>query len=181
MDELEQELRLFLKEVGAKTGAGQRGAALGALASAVSRALDLRQDELAILIPNRDRTLLEFVYPPELAEGGINKFPLSVPSLASRVVQTGRSVLINAARDVPHLDFYERIRIKGETPRQIQKLLAVGLKNSDGKVQAVIEASRRGDTHGEAGPDFRPEDQRRLEELAAAAAPALAVTFEWKA
>ena len=181
MDELEQDLGHLLEAATAKTGAEQRGAVLEALASTVSKALNLRPDELAILMLSRDRTLLEFVYPSELAEGGTNKFPLSVPSLAGRVVQTGRSVLVNAAPEVPHLVFYERIRIKEERPRLIQKLLAVGVRGSDGKVQAVIEVSRRGDSLVEAGPDFRPEDQQRLERLAAVAAPTLAATFGWKA
>ena len=181
MDDLERDLVRLLEEAAAKVGVERRGAVLEALASATSKALDLRQNELAILILTRDRTLLEFVYPSELAEGGTNRFPLVVPSLAGRVAQTGRSVLTNAAHDMPHLDFYERIRIKEARPRQIQKLLAVGVKGSDGKVQAVIDVSRRGDTPVEAGPDFRAEDQQRLERLAAAAAGALAVVFAWKA
>lgn len=180
MDELERDLGRLLEDAAAKTGVERRRAVLEALASAVSKALALRTDELAILVLTRDRTLLEFVYPSELAEGGTNKFPLSVPSLAGRVAQTARSVLTNTAHDVPHLDFYERIRIKEQRPRQIQKLLAVGVKGSDGRVQAVIEVSHRGDTLAEAGPDFRLEDQRRLERLADTAAPALAAAFEWK-
>ncbi len=181
MDEIEQELVDLLEEAAAKVGVKRRAAVLEALASAVSKALALRPDELAILILTRDRTLLEFVYPSELAEGGINKIPLSVPSLAGRVAKTARSLLTNAAHDEPHLDFYERIRIKEGRPRQIQKLLAVGVKGSDGKVWAVIEVSRRGDARGKAGPDFRPEDQQCLERLAATAAPALAAALEWKA
>ena len=181
MDEMELDLGRLLEEAAAKVGVERRAAVLGALASAVSKALALRPDELAILILTRDRTLLEFVYPFELAEGGANRFPLSVRSLAGRVAQTARSVLTNAAHDMPHLDFYERIRIKEEKPRKIQKLLAVGVKGSDGKVQAVIEVSRRGDALVKAGPDFRPEDQQCLERLAAIAAPALAAALEWKA
>jgi hypothetical protein len=181
MDEIEQELVDFLEEAAAKVGVERRAAVLGALASAVSKALALRPDELAILILTRDRSLLEFVYPFELAEGGANRFPLSVRSLAGRVAQTARSLLTNAAHDLPHLDFYERIRIKEEKPRRIQKLLAVGVKGPEGKVRAVIEASRRGDALVKAGPDFRPEDQQCLERLVATAAPALAAAFEWKA
>lgn len=179
MDEPERDLGNLLEAAAAKTGVERRAAVLEALAGVVSKALNLGPDELAILMLSRDRTLLEFVYPSELAEGS-NRFPLSVPSLAGRVAQTVRSVLINAAHDVPHLDFYERIRIKEEQPRQIQKLLAVGVKGSDGKVWAVIEVSRRGDALVEAGPDFRPADQQCLERLAATAAPALAAAFERK-
>ena len=180
MDDLERELAILLQAAAAKTGAEQRGAVLEALCTTVFKALNLRPDELAILMLGRDGTMLEFVYPSEMAEGGRNLFPLSVPSLAGRVVQTGRSVLVNTAHEVPHLGFYERIRIKDVKPRQIQKLLAVGIKGSDGKVQAVIEASRRGDSLKEAGRDFRLGDQQLLERLAAAAGSALASAFAWK-
>jgi hypothetical protein len=164
MDELERDLGRLREAATAKRAAEQREAVVEALASTVSKALNLRPDELAILMLSQDRSFLEFIYPAGLAEGS-NRFPLSVPSLAGRVVQTARSVLINTAHDVPHLGFYERIKIKEERPRQIQKLLAVGVKGYDGKVQAVIEVSSRGDTLAEAGPDFRPEDQRILEVL----------------
>jgi hypothetical protein len=137
MDELERNLGLQLEEASTKAGGERRRALLEALVSAVSKALNLQPDEVAILILTQDRTLLEFVYPTELAEGGTNLFPLAVPSLAGRVAQTGRSLLTNTAHETPHLDFYERIRIKEAIPRQIQKLLAVGVKSADGKVQAV--------------------------------------------
>jgi hypothetical protein len=181
MDELERNLRRLLEEAGMKAGAERRGGVLEALTTTTSKALGLRPDELAILILTRDRTLLEFVYPCELAEGGTNTFPLSVPSVAGRVAQIGRSVLTNAAHEMPRLDFYERIRIGEERPRQIQKLLAVAVKEPDGRVWAVIEVSRRGDTLKEAGPDFDLEDQRLVERLASIAAPALAAAFAWTA
>jgi GAF domain-containing protein len=178
MDELKQELSHGL-EAAAKAGAGQREAVLAALVPIIAKALALHPDELAVLMVTPDRRMLRFVYPPDLADGS-NLFPLTVPSLAGRVAQTGRSVVVNTAQDVPHLDFYERIRIKDAKPRRIQKLLAVGIRGPEGKVRAVIEASRRGDSPGEAGPDFRPEDQQLLEGLAAAAGPAVAAAFAWK-
>ena len=151
------------------------------LGSTTTKAVDLRPDELAILILTRDPTLLEFVYPSELAKGVTNTFPLSVPSVAGRVARIGRSVVTNAAHEMPRLDFYERIRIGEERPRQIQKLLAVGVKEPGGKVRAVIEVSRRGDTLKETGLDFCGEDQLLVERMAATAAPAFATAFEWTA
>ena len=181
MDELERDLSRLLEEAATKVGVERRGGVLEAVASTTTKAFGLRPDELAILILTRDRTLPEFVYPTELAEGGTNTFPLSVPSVAGSVAQIGRSVLTNAAHEMPRLDFYERIRIGEERPRQIQKLLAVGVKEPGGKVRLVIEVSRRGDTLMEAGPDFRLEDQLMVERLAVAAAPAFAAAFEWTA
>jgi len=173
MSELERDLGLLLEAAAGKPPAAQREHVLEALSSTLSKAFSLRPDELAILVLNRERTMLQFVYPSELAEGGRNTFPLTVPSLASRVIQTGRSVLMNAMRDVPHLGIYERIRIQETVPRDIQKLLAVAVNGPDGKPQAVIEISRRGKGPAEAGPDFRPEDQQLLERLAGAAAPVM--------
>jgi hypothetical protein len=179
MDELERELGQLLEAAAGKSEAERRQAVLEALSATIAKAFALRPDELAILMVNPDRSMLRFVYPPNLADGG-NLFPLSVPSLAGRVAQTGRSVLLNTAQDVSHLGFYERIRIREAKPLRIQKLLAVGVKGPDGKVRAVIEASRRAESHAGAGPDFRPEDQQLLERLAIVAAPAMATAFAWE-
>lgn len=180
MDERERELAALLEDASARTGPGRREGVLNALVSTVSNALSLGPDEMAILMLSGDRSMLEFVYPSELAAGGGNRFPLTVPSVAGRVVRTGRNALSNAAYEVPRLEFYERIRIKEQKPQQIQKLLAVGVKGPEGRIRAVIEVSRRGESLGQAGPDFRPEDQQLLERLAAAVAPALAAAFAWK-
>ncbi len=180
MTEMERELEQLLAAAGGAAGPERCAVVLQALSAGISRALALRPDELAILVLSPDRTMLRFVYPAELAEGGTNAFPLTAASLAGRVLQSGRNALFNTAQDIPHLGFYERIRIKGEKPLRIQKLLVVGVKGPDGKVQAVIEASRRGQAPAEAGPDFRPEDQRLLERLGEIAAPAMATAFAWK-
>ncbi len=177
MHELERELGLLLEAAAGKPPAAQREHVLEALSSTLSKAFSLQPDGLAILVLNRERTMLRFVYPSELAEGGRNTFPITVSSLAGRVIQTGRSVLMNTVRDVPHLGIYERIRIKETVPRDIQKLLAVAVNGPEGKPQAVIEISRRGKSPAEAGPDFRPEDQQLLERLAGAAAPVMMQAF----
>ena len=79
MDELEQDLGHLLEAATTKSAAEQRKAVVGALASTVSKALNLRPDELAILMLSQDRTLLEFIYPSELAEGS-NRFPSRCPA-----------------------------------------------------------------------------------------------------
>lgn len=177
MRELEQELARRLDAAAVKRLPERREEVLEALGSTVRQAFGLRPDEIAILILSRDRSTLQFVYPAGMAEGGSNAFPVSVPSLAGQVVQTGRSVLNNAVHEVPHLGFYERIRVMENAPLDIQKLLVVAVKGADGAPQAVIEVSRRGRSRAEASPDFRPEDQQLLERLAAAASPALTEAF----
>lgn len=176
MEELKRELDTLLKAALDKPPGEWRREVLRAVSTAVSRALDLGPDELAILILSPDRLMVRFVYPPELAEGS-NTFPVTVVSLANHVIMTRRSLLSNAVREIRHLAFYERIRIRERSPLEIQKLLVVPVKGSDGQVRGVIEVSRRGKTRAEAGRDFRLQDQQVLEQLAALAAPALEIAF----
>lgn len=176
MEELKRELDTLLKAALDKPPGEWRREVLRAVSAAVSRALDLGPDELAILILSPDRLMVRFVYPPELAEGS-NTFPVTVVSLANHVIMTRRSLLSNAVREIRHLAFYERIRIRERSPLEIQKLLVVPVKGSDGQVRGVIEVSRRGKTRAEAGRDFRLQDQQVLEQLAALAAPALEIAF----
>jgi hypothetical protein len=187
MDELERTLKmpaepegdlsLLLKAAAEKPPAERRGEVLQALVVTVSKVLRLSPDELAVLMLTPDRTMLRFVHPVELAQGGGNMFPVTVPSVAGRVVQTGRIILNNVAHEEPHLGFYERIRVGEAKPRKIQKLLAVPVKGADGRPQAVIEASRRGNTLAEAGPNFSSQDQQALEGLATMVGPVMAEAF----
>ena len=176
MDELLRELSNLLQTAAGNPLGERRRAVLQAVSATGSRAFGLGPDELAILLLSPDRRMVRFVWPPELAQGG-NSFPVTVAALANRVIQTGRSLLSNAVRELPHLAFYERVRIQEHSPRAIQKLLAVAVKGADGQVRGVIEISQRGPSRAEAGRDFRPEDQRVLEELAALVAPALEDAF----
>ncbi len=176
MDELKRDLRSLLKTAAGKPPGERRREVLQAVTATLSKEFGLGPDELAILMVSPDRIMVRFVYPPELADGS-NTFPVTVVSLANHVIRTGRSVLSNAVRQLRHLAFYERIRIQERSPREIQKLLAVAARGSDGQVWAVIEISRRGKSRAEAGPDFRPEDQHLLEKLAALAGPALEGVF----
>lgn len=177
MDELERELSLRLQAVADRPAQEQQAGILTALVTTLAKAFGLNPDEVAILVLSRDRVMLEFAYPPELAEGRSNAFPVSVPSLAGQVLGTGCSVLINDMREVRRLAFYERVPIMETEPAAIQKLLGVAVKGPDGRPLAVIEVSRRGATLAEVGPDFSPEDQQLLEGLAATASPAVARAF----
>jgi GAF domain-containing protein len=177
MDDPEKILDLLLAAAALKPAADRPAEVIQGLVIALSKAFDLRTDEVAILVFSQDRELLKFVYPPELAEKGGSAFPVSVPSLAGRVATTGDSLLYNDMREVPRLAFYERVRIHGAEPMEIQKLLAVAVKGGDGQPRAVIEVSRRARNLAEAGPDFHPEDLRLLERLAAAASGAMAQAF----
>jgi hypothetical protein len=177
MDDLERELALRLQAVAGKLMCEQREEVLKALVTTLSKAFGSNPDEVAILLLSQDRQMLLFAYPPELAQGGSNAFPVTSPSLAGHVAGTGASLVINDMRDVQRLAFYERVPIMETAPAGIQKLLAVAVEGADGRPQGVVEVSRRGNSLAEVGPDFQIEDQELLERLAATAAPAIARAF----
>ncbi len=173
MADAEQELVDRLKGAAASPASERRGKILEVFVGAVREALHLKPDEVAVLLLSADRTMLHFIYPPALAERGRNAFPLIVPSVAGQVVRTGRGLLTNEMRDTPRLAFYERVRSTESDPLEIRKLLAVPLRNAEGKAVGVVEASRRGATHAASGPNFLPEDQLLLERLVGTASPHL--------
>lgn len=177
MHDWEQELALQLQTVEGKQFSEQQAEVLKVLVTTLSKAFGLNPDEVALLLLSQDRQMLRFAYPPELAKGGTNAFPVSFPSLAGQVAGTGASVLVNNMHEVQHLAIYERIPIMDTEPANIQKLLAVAVEGPDGLPQGVIEVSRRGESLEEVGPDFQAEDQELLERLAATAAPAIARAF----
>ena len=175
-EELKRDLSILLKSTADTPPDKRRRDVLEAVSATVSSAFGLSPDELAILLLSSDRVMVRFVYPPEMAVSS-NTFPVTVLALANYVIKSGRSLLSNAVREIRHLAFYERVRIQGQSPRVIQKLLVVAFKGSDGQVKGVIEVSRRGESREAAGQDFRPEDQQVLEQLAALAAPVLEEVF----
>lgn len=173
MDDCERELQGKLNALAGAPAGDRRDQVLQVLVTTLVEAFALKPDEVAVFVLSPDGEMLIFAYPPELAAGGANAFPVRFPSVAGRVVVGGKGLLSNQVQQEPHLSFYERVRVHGIAPTAIQKLLAVPLPGPASNPLGVLEISRRGGTWGEAGPDFTPEDLRRLERLAAVAAVAL--------
>ncbi|MFB3819909.1 MAG: hypothetical protein ACE147_19805 [Candidatus Methylomirabilales bacterium] len=173
MDELEQELNTRLQAALGRPAEDRRAEVLRVFAAALGRAFGLQPDEVAILRLERDRSMLAFAFPAALAEGGQNAFPLSLNSLAGRVVQSGAALHENEMRQIPHLAFYERVRGHERDPLPIQKIMAAPVKNGTGGVEGVVEVSRRGRAPAEAGADFTAGDRGRLEALTGLAAAAV--------
>jgi len=170
MDDRAQEMRKELEKLTGIPAAERQRKAFEIVVATLMKTFCLKPDEIAVLILSEDRDMLRFAYPPELAAGGSNAFPVRFPSVAGRVVASGESLLSNQVQQEPHLAFYERVPVQGVAPTAIQKLLAVPLRGPASEVLGVLEISRRGQTPGEAGPDFGPEERQQLERLVAAAA-----------
>jgi hypothetical protein len=173
MDELEGELKTRLQAALGLPEERRRGEVLGAIAATLAQAFGLQPDEVAILRLDQARSMLGFAFPAVLADGGGNAFPLSLQSLAGRVVQSGAGLHENEMRQIPHLAFYERVRAHEREPLPILKIMAAPLKSATGKVEGVVEVSRRGRAPTEAGPDFTPGDLGRLEALTRVASAAI--------
>ncbi len=174
MDDLERKMQGELDGLAGASAAEIERGVQEILVATLKQAFSLREDETALLLLSLDGDMLRFAYPPELAKGGSNTFPVRFPSVAGRVAGGGGCVLSNCVQDEPHLAFYERVPVGGMAPSAIQKLLAVPLQGPETRILGVVEISRRGRATEEAGPDFSPADQERLERLAAIAATTLA-------
>lgn len=140
---------------------------------AVKEACRAGNHEVALLALREKGSLFVFLYPFELGEG-VNQFPMSAPSIAGQVVKSGRGAIFNRAHDVPHLSFYERVRIKDTPVTEIRKLLAAPVRNAGAPPVGVIEVSRRSAKSAEVGPDFTQGDLAAVEQIATVAATALA-------
>ena len=128
----------------------------------LAHSFQVGDDEVGILLIKDQGQLLRFAYPPELYQGKLNFFPITVPSVAGLVVRAKEGVFHNEMARIPHLHIYERIRLAGRTIRPIQKILAVPLLLADGHVVGVIEVSRKAMILREAGPDFTELDLLKL-------------------
>lgn len=140
---------------------------------AVKAVCRAEKHEVALLALREKGSLFVFLYPFELGEG-VNQFPISTPSIAGQVVKSGRGAIFNRAHDVPHLSFYERVRLRDTPVTEIRKLLAVPVRNAGAPPVGVIEVSRRSAKPAEVGADFTPADLAAVEKIATVAATALA-------
>ena len=128
----------------------------------LARSFQVSDDEIGILLMKDQGRLLRFAYPLELYRGGFNFFPITVPSVAGRVVRAKEGTFHNDMLTVRHLNVYERIRLDDRPIRPIQKMLAVPLMDLTGKPEGVIEVCRKAYTLREAGLDFTELDLLKL-------------------
>lgn len=135
----------------------------------VAAALSVYEDEVAIFLPKGPDTF-RFAAPLPLMEDG-SSFP-SKGSLTLKVFNAEDGLVNNNVKVGKPLSIYERAKISERSPKAIQKMLAVTLKDRDGKV-GVLQVSRRGLSVREAGPDFGSKEEMDLSSIAKVAAPFL--------
>jgi transcriptional regulator with GAF, ATPase, and Fis domain len=137
-------------------------AMLTALSDYLSEAFCVYQDEIALIMKDRDN-FSSFVLPINFLNKG-NSFPVSKATVTKDVFEKGRPVMSNNASKVYRLSFYEMAKATAKKPVPIQKFISVPLKHEN-SVFAVLWISRRGSNLQEAGKDFTETDISNTEHL----------------
>jgi GAF domain-containing protein len=111
-------------------------------------------------------SLLNFVYPAELKTAGA--IPLSSLAVAARTAREKHAELFNSFTQVKHFSIFELVKLgrTGLDAQVIQKLMSVPVFGRGGEVLGVIQVCRKAPRPAAAGPDFTPDDLRKLESVA---------------
>jgi hypothetical protein len=137
---------------------------------ATTSAFACKSDEVAILILTSDNRHLRFVAPRKFTELGT--IPITKrDSIAVGVLGRKTGEAMNNVPMVRHVSFFESVKIRDRVA-PIQKMVTVPILLR-GVPIGVAQISRKGETPGEAGPDFTVADVRKAQEFFEALAPFL--------
>jgi hypothetical protein len=134
------------------------------ICACVAKIFQVRETEVALL--ELSGRLLNFLYPAELKTAGA--IPLSSSAVAARTAQTKRAELFNGFTQVKHFSVFELVKLgnSGLDEQVIQKLMSAPVLSMTGEVIGVIQVSRKAPRPAAAGPDFTPDDLRKLQSVA---------------
>lgn len=136
----------------------------------VSGAFGVKTDEVAILLLTGDAKHLRFVSPRKFAELGTipvtKRDSIAVNILGKRAGEANNNVPM-----VKHVAFFESVKLR-DRPVPIQKMITVPIL-MNGEAVGVAQVSRKGETPGDAGPDFSGADVKKAQELFQVVAPYL--------
>ena len=114
--------------------------------------LNLKPEEVAIFLANKDKSILSFACPEYLVNSGM--IPVSsTDAIVSTIFRTGRSVIINGFNQQKHLSVFEVIPTPEKKISPIWKMIGCVVATQEERI-GVIELSRRGPSIEEAGEDF---------------------------
>src|SRR5271165_3566316 len=134
------------------------------ICACVAKIFRVTETEVALL--ELSGSLLNFLYPSELRTAGA--IPLSSSAVAARTARTKEAELFNGFTQVKHFSVFELVKLgdTGLDDQVIQKLMSVPVLAGSGEVMGVIQVSRKAPRPAAAGPDFTPDDLRKLESVA---------------
>jgi len=137
-------------------GAGNQQLSIAALAERIAKNLNVKSEEVAILVISEKQRSLQFLAPGALSNVG--SIPLSSTSaLAARTARESRPDILNNFTTVRHATVFEGVKADSLSANAIQKIISAPIL-CEGKVIGVIQISRKGSSAVEAGPDFTPDD-----------------------
>lgn len=129
---------------------------------AVSAMFGSKADEVAILILTSDSRHLRFVSPRKFTDLGT--IPVTKrDSIAVNVLGRKTGEAMNNVPMVKHVAFFESVKLRDRVV-PIQKMITVPILYR-GTPIGVAQISRKGETPGEAGPDFTNADVKKAQEL----------------
>lgn len=134
------------------------------ICACVAKIFHVKDTEVALL--ELGGSLLNFLYPAELKAAGA--IPLSSSAVAARTARSKQAELFNSFTKVKHSSIFELVKLgdTGLDAQIIQKLMSAPVLAGNGKVIGVIQISRKAPRPAAAGPDFTPDDLRKLESVA---------------
>jgi len=134
------------------------------MCAGVAKVFQVRTTEVALL--ELSGSLLRFQFPAKLKTAGA--IPLSSSSVAARTARTKQAELFNGFAQVKHFSVFELVKLgnSGLDEQVIQKLMSAPVLTPSGEVTGVIQISRKAPCPDAAGPDFTPDDLRKLELVA---------------
>ncbi len=145
--------------------------AIESIASFYMENYNLTKNEVAILLTNKEKTMLSFAHPPYLVNSGMIPTNLG-ESIASRVYSTGRGFMDNNLQQQRHLFIFESIKTPENRIIPIWKMISAKI-GFEGVPLGVVEISKRSEKFQDAGPDFTFEDLQFLEESIKKVSPLL--------
>lgn len=128
----------------------------------VATAFGAKTDEVAILFLTTDSRHLRFVAPRKFAELGT--IPVTKrDSIAVNIFGRKVGEAMNNVPMVKHVAFFEAVKLRDRAV-PIQKMITVPILLGDEAI-GVAQISRKGETPGEAGPDFTGTDVRKAQDI----------------
>ena len=136
----------------------------------VAGAFGAKPDEVAILFLTSDTRHLRFVAPRKFADLGT--IPVTKrDSIAVNIFGRKVGEAMNNVPMVKHVAFFESVKLRDRAV-PIQKMITVPILQGEDAI-GVAQISRKGETPGEAGPDFTAADVRKAQDIFHAIAPFL--------
>jgi hypothetical protein len=167
-------LKEQLATIQQQQGRGKEGLeqAVKVCAEAVASALKIKSDEVALLLLTTSGNTLKFMWPLPLYKSNSVLPANHKTAMAAVVLQTRKGKVDNKMNESFHLKFFENVKGMDTSGLPIQKMVALPLMSGPNAI-GVLEASRKGKTPDEAGPNFTPQDAQALLNLAKEMTPGL--------